>query len=382
MRIAISLLDFEPGNSGGIETYTRDLIDALQDIDKENKYFVLLNIRNRGALRVRADNFEVVYADQASFTFAKKLLRKLRIFDSPPSRSIRGTILRLKLDIIHFPLQIIPKYLTDLPGTKKIITIVDIQHEYFPHFFTQEDLKFRRSSYLRSINAADKVISISNFTKITLLKHYPLTPDKVSTVHLSFNGKIFNKESTSVANKYGRYFYYPAATWAHKNHEGLLKAFSKITKKYPDCGLVLTGLQKQKSENIFKMIESLNLSQKVHILGYIDRNQQAGLYKNAVGLIFPSLFEGFGIPLLEAMAVGCPVAASNVTSIPEVGGDAALYFDPSKPGKIAEAMAALIEDPDLRQKLISAGFKRAAYFTNTAMATATLKLYLNLGENK
>jgi len=280
MRIAISLLNFEPGNSGGIETYARDLIDTLQDIDKKNRYFVLLNIRNRYTLSTKAPNFEVVYADQASFTFTKKVLRKLRIRDSSLSESIRRAVLGLKLDVIHFPLQIIPAYLADLPGTKKIITIVDIQHEYFPDFFTNDDLEFRRANYRLSIKAADKIISISDFTKTTLVRHYPLNPDKISTVYLSFNEKFFKKSARPAANKYGRYFYYPAATWPHKNHERLLRAFSKVIKDYPDCSLVLTGLQKQKSNRIVKVIEDLNLTDKVHILGYIDRGQQASLYKN------------------------------------------------------------------------------------------------------
>lgn len=372
MRIGISLLDFQPGNSGGIETYCRDLISGLQKADKKNQYFVLLNERNKGTLTVSAKNFVIVYCDNRSFIH--KSLNKLKLKDYTAEKVARNNIEKLNLDLIHFTLQIIPSHLQDI-NIKKIVSIMDIQQEYFPEFFTKNQLQDRKRMYVSSCESADEIIAISEFTKKTIIEKFQIAKSKVTTVYLNYNDDVFNRSVKPASLPYGPFFYYPAATWPHKNHTKLIKAFVLLHKSYPEYHLVLSGIQKQKSDEISKMIAKLKLTTHVHTLGYIELKELPRVFKQAFALVYPSLFEGFGIPLVEAMSVGCPVIASSTTSIPEVAGNAALYFAPASVSDMAKTMQMIVRDDTRREQLILNGYKQAKRFTKAKMVENTLQVY-------
>lgn len=372
MIIGISLLDFQPGNSGGIETYCRDLVSGLQKTDKKNQYYILLNKINEDTLEVKNNNFEIVYCDNR--TLPHKILTKLKIKDYTAERIIQSNIEKLNLDLLHFPLQTIQQYLLNLDA-KKIVSIMDIQQEYFPRFFTKADLANRKKMYVSSCEAADKIIAISDFTKDTIVDKFRISKDKITTNHLNYNEDLYNKNVKPAKLPYSPFFYYPAATWPHKNHTKLIKAFALLHRSYPEYHLVLSGIQKQKSDEISKIIAKLKLTNHVHTLGYLDYKELPGVFKQAYALVFPSLFEGFGIPLVEAMVVGCPVIASNTTSIPEVADNAALYFDPNSVEDIAKTMKMVVRDDTRRDQLILNGYKQAKKFTKSKMVADTLQVY-------
>lgn len=377
MRVGISLLDFQPNNSGGIETYCRDLISGLQKIDKVNQYFILLNKRNEGTLEVTGDNFEIVYCDNR--TFLHKVLNKLKLKNYTGESIIKTNIEKLDLDILHFPLQTIQEYLLGLK-VKKIISIMDIQQEYFPEFFTKSDLKNRKKMYVESCKTADRIIAISDFTKETIIEKFGIEKEKIVTVHLNYNNDIFGRNVKSAKLPYDPFFYYPAATWPHKNHITLIKAFALFHKIYPEYHLVLSGIQKQQYSNIKNLITRLKLDTHVHMLGYLEYKELPGVFKQAYVLVFPSLFEGFGIPMIEAMSVGCPVIASNTTSVPEVAGNAALYFDPTSTQDIARTMKMIVRDNTRREQLILNGYKQASKFTKSRMVKDTLQVYRKIAK--
>lgn len=368
MKIAFDLTDLLPGQMGGVETYSIDLINQLS---KTHHVAAFLPAEYRAGYGELAAS---VVIREFKTILASKLRRVSHRLAEVICFSVPMQIYRP--DVIHIPFQVLRHNLQSAPV---VLSIMDIQHEYFPEYFGDAELASRRSSYLESIDKADHVIAISNFTKQTLVDKLEIDPSKISVVHLSHDTNVFNKsaEISGALDLPKRYFYYPAATWKHKNHIRLIDAFAKYRKETKDyvAKLVFSGVKKHQADPIQKKIVELGLEKQVVWLGHIDRMLLPQVYKQALGMIYPSEFEGFGIPLLEAMATGCPVAASDCTSIPEIGGDAVSYFDPTSISEIAAAMKTLGQNATKRTKLISAGFKRAELFSEKKMAEETYAVY-------
>jgi glycosyltransferase involved in cell wall biosynthesis len=172
------------------------------------------------------------------------------------------------------------------------------------------------------------------------------------------------------------FLYYPAATWLHKNHVSLFKALSILYAEHGfDGELVLTGVATKAKDSLLANIAEMGLKDKVRVLGYLPYEKLPVLYNLARLTVFPSLFEGFGMPVLEAMACGCPVACSNVTSIPEVAGDAARYFDPNSPEQIAQTILSLWDDERALRELGEKGVQRVELFGWERTAWKTLEVY-------
>jgi hypothetical protein len=173
-----------------------------------------------------------------------------------------------------------------------------------------------------------------------------------------------------------RYVLYPANTWRHKNHQRLIEGLAHYRDLYGEApALVLTGVGKEGQARLEGAVESHGLGGLVRTLGYVPRDELPTLYAGAACLVFPSLFEGFGIPLVEAMLVGCPIAAANVTSIPEVVGDAGVFFDPLDPADICRALGAILRDPELAAELRRRGRARANLFSASRTAEQTLQVF-------
>jgi len=172
------------------------------------------------------------------------------------------------------------------------------------------------------------------------------------------------------------FLYYPAASWPHKNHVALLEALRLLLDRGRfDGDLVLSGLAREGHGEVEQAIARLRLTERVRLLGHVPGGELPALYGSAEALVFPSRFEGFGLPVLEAMACGCPVACSDTTSLPEVAGGAALLFDPGAPEDIAARVGDLLDDGGLRQRLRAAGLRRAADFGWDRVARETVASY-------
>lgn len=368
MKIAFDLTDLLPGQMGGVETYSIDLINELA--------------KSHAVTAFLPAEYAATYTDYSSHV-------RVRTFRTDAAKKLRRVSHRLtevvcfqtpmslyQPDIIHVPFQVLRH---TFHGAPVVVSIMDIQHEYFPEYFGKDELASRRSSYLESITSADHVIAISNFTKQTLVEKLNIDPHQITVVHLCHDSSLYHDAivPTSELSLPERYFFYPAATWKHKNHLRLIDAFSAYRKETKDhaAKLVFSGVRKKGSDPIQKHIQKLGLEKKIIWLGHIDRALLPQVYKQALGLVYPSEFEGFGIPLLEAMAVGCPVAASNCSSIPEIAGDAAVYFDPTKVTEIVATMKVLGGNSAKRAKIITAGFKQAKLFSQEKMAAETYAVY-------
>jgi glycosyltransferase involved in cell wall biosynthesis len=233
--------------------------------------------------------------------------------------------------------------LPTVASTPTATTVLDLQHEEFPEFFSRTQLLYRRRFYRRPIEKSGIVITISEHARKTILKRYDLEPERVRAIHLAVDHDTFRPD--------GRprhpFLLYPANAWRHKNHARLFEALALVRRERPELRLVLTGAGH----------DALTLADGVVSRGHVPLVELVDLYRSAAAVVYPSLYEGFGMPCLEAMACGCPVAASNVASLPEVCGDAAVYLDPTSVESIADAIRSVLDHPP------QGGIERAAGFT-------------------
>lgn len=258
------------------------------------------------------------------------------------------------------------------PLERQVCFVPDLQHEIFPQFFSEEDLAERRASFSRLLQGSAAVGTLSHHARVMIRNHYPNAFDDV---FLMPPGNQFGSlsESSSIAlssrvQALRPFFYFPAKLWPHKNHSTLLQAFALFRQSSPAherFSLVLSG-----DPAGWEAFEGSYDTPNVTHLGFVAREDVALLYQNAAALVFPSLFEGFGMPLLEAFHFECPVVCSRSASLPEVAQDAAILIDACSPVELAEAMAKIVGDEHLRRSLIGKGKQRCKAYSWQASATA------------
>ena len=246
-----------------------------------------------------------------------------------------------------------------------VVTFHDMQERFYPEFFTAAQREERFFHYDWSLRMADAVIAISEFTRETAIKIAGASPGKVHVVHhVPDVLPPPQKPGGDHQLLEGRpFFFYPANFWEHKNHLRLLAAIRKIEAQGDQIGLVCTGSLLGREGEWHEAVRTAGVAKCVLHLGQVTRAEITWLYQNARGLVFPSLFEGFGIPLLEAMQTDCPITSGHNTSQPDVARSSALYFDATNPDSIAAAILRLHHDAALRQRLVTAGRERLRAFT-------------------
>jgi glycosyltransferase involved in cell wall biosynthesis len=239
-----------------------------------------------------------------------------------------------------------------------VTSVLDVQHEVFPEFFSRAVLAYRRRVYGWTVRRSRMVITLSEHAREALIERLHLDPASVRAIHLAVDHQRFRPDGRPREP----FLLYPANAWKHKNHQRLFEAFAAVRRERPELRLVLTGAGH----------EGLALPDGVSSRGHVSLDDLVVLYRTATALVYPSLYEGFGIPCVEAMACGCPVAASNVASIPEVCGDAAVYFDPLDPESIADGIRTVLDHPP------PGGIERAARFTWDECARRHDEVYAQL----
>ena len=333
--IGISMLTLNREAAGGTLTYTRELLAALGRVG-ELEYRVFVPSTAPDAANGLPST--VVRAFPASSGRVGRAAGLALATLAP--RLLQRTLRPSALSAIHFPLSAMLPQVDDLPAAA---TIHDLQHEAFPQFFSRAQLAYRRNVYGRSVRRSRIVIADSEHVREELIARYELTPDRVRVVYLAVDHRRFAPGS-SVRRPF---LLYPANFWPHKNHERLFEAFALARRGRPELRLVLTGANHA----------GRALPDGVESRGNVPVAELVELYRTAAALVYPSLYEGFGIPCLEAMACDCPVAASRVASLPEVCGDAAVYFDPTSVDDIARGIEEVLECPP------AGGTDQAARFT-------------------
>ena len=380
MRIGIDAtqIGVSTGDRGGVYHYVLYLIQALKDIDRENEYVLSFNFFKRKhiatyqELRQRLENggnnFKAVLSRCPNLLFYP-----LRL----PIDFLTGS-----LDVFHGPAHFVPPVFSG----KAIVTIHDLDFLRIPHCIEHRWVKYKDKYTRLSVKRAEKIITVSYFMKDEIVAELGVQKEKVRVVYHGVSPNFIPIKDEQVLNNLKQkyqikkpYILFVGGFNPNKNLLRLLEGFKKLNGNIThDYCLVITGTKKSTMSTfdiMMQKVHELGLQKRVICTGYISDEDLPALYSGADCFIFPSIFEGFGMPVLEAMACGTPVITSNVCSLPEVAGDAALLVDPYSSSSIAEEMHKLLLDNHLRKTLKSRGFERAKLFTWEKTARETLKVY-------
>lgn len=377
MNVGFSLCTLFPGRVGGSESNVAGLLAEFAEGHGPERVTVLANRHVMEA-----------YRDAERGPVALRELRSYRPGDSDATRLAAMVGARLMprraardlptgLDLVHYPVTV-PIPATELPT---VMTLHDVQHHDLPDFFGRGERAFRRWAYDGSARAADVVITSSEFSRGRIAERLGVDPARVEVVPLGIDAAAFAPEADPEADAAAleplglptRYVAYPANMWPHKNHRRLVEGLAACAD--PSLELVLSGQDYGNLDGLMTRARELGVADRVHHLGHLPWATLPPLLRRAEAMVFPSLYEGFGTPPLEAMACACPVAASTAGSLPEVCGDAALGFDPRSAEAIATALERVTADSELRERLRAAGPARAERFTWRAAAERHAEIY-------
>lgn len=266
-----------------------------------------------------------------------------------------------------------------------VVMLPDIQETRYPEFFTPDDL-FQRDWHFRgSTRISDLIITISAFSKETLVEHHRISPDKVRVIYPAADERYYRARQIAVrpdCRLPSAFALYPANRWKHKNHDGLLRALGLLKRQHGlSIPVVFTGHDVPNGYSVADNATRLGIADLVHQVGFLSVEEMAYLYRQARLLVFPSLYEGFGIPIVEAMAAECPIACANQTSLPEIAMNAAVYFDPTSVRSMADTIQRVWCDDNLRQQLTERGGRRARDFSARGMAREHLAAFENAVSN-
>ena len=357
LRIGINALYLIPGGVGGTEIYLRSLLAALAEIDTVNRYFVFTNRETGPELTPARPNFTALAQP------IRAASRPARILWEQTALAVGAA--RLALDVMLNPGFTAPV----LAGRPQVTVFHDLQHVRHPEYFRWFDLPFWRMLLFASAHVSRTLLADSRATARDLLRHYRLPENKVRVAPLAVDAAFFELAQ----RRHPAPFLLSVSTLhPHKNLDGLLRAFAEFRRERPEFRLTVCGMHGFFTGPLHDLRESLGLRDAVDFPGWVPREELLDLYARAWAFIYPSLFEGFGIPPLEAMAAGVPTACSDIEPIAGNVGDAALRFDPRDPAALSAALRRIVSDEALRQRLADAGPRRAAEFSWRKTAQITL----------
>ncbi|XRP97070.1 glycosyltransferase family 4 protein [Methanocaldococcus sp. 16A] len=282
-------------------------------------------------------------------------------------------------DIVHDVYHFGPFLFLKKP--KRILTVYDLTPLLYSKTHKKSKVLMHKYYFPLVLKVTDKIIAISHHTKNDIIKHFKIPEDKIRVIHLAANENyrpLKENEINKIKQKYNLndpFILYVGTLEPRKNILNLLKAFYKLKKQGIKHKLVITGKKGWKYRNIFELIDKLNLQKEVIFTGYVPDEDLPGLYNAADLFVYPSLYEGFGLPPLEAMACGTPVITSNTSSLPEVVGDAGIMVNPYDVDELAKAMYEVLTNDGLREELSKKGLERAKLFSWKKCAEEHLKVY-------
>ncbi len=353
MKTGINFISFR--SYQGTEIFARHLLSELIRRDTQGTYVIFGSKYLPDQMRLRAGN---------------TLLETIRI--NPHNTVSMGLYQQLVLPfqlmvkgITHFyaPLPSVPIL---YPG-KKIMTIHDCAYDRFDEYKNTFSKLYLKAMYGAGKYFCDAIVTDSNFAKKELINLYHIKPDKIKVIYPGIPDlpPVDDAYINTTKNTFGivcPYFLYVGITRPRKNLPGLLKAFKSFVQKHPDTQLVLAGMIDTSFVDVRKEIVSLGLENNVIQTGFVADDQKTALYKGSLALVFPSFYEGFGIPVIEAQSLGIPVLTSNTSSLPEVAGEGALSVDPHQEREITDSMEKIL-NPTVRNKLIRSGYDNINRFS-------------------
>jgi glycosyltransferase involved in cell wall biosynthesis len=380
-RIGIDARFYGPVGKG-LGRYTQEIVDNIIKLDEVNEYVIFLT----------QANFDQFICDGERVT---KVLAKVRWYTLKEQLVMPWLLTKARLDLVHFPHFNVPF----LYFGKFVVTIHDLilikyptvrATTLSPWLYWLKNWAYRGIIWL-AVHRACEIITVSKFTKQDILKHFSIPSDRVKVIYEGvanlakdrdslFAKKSHDKEALLRYNISKPFLLYVGNVYPHKNLERLLKVFGKIRNKQPDLRLVLVGKGDYFYEQLKIKATKMSLWQTgpnspIVFSGYVADDDLEILFKEAIAYVFPSLYEGFGLPPLEAMAKGCAVVSSDRSCLPEILGEAALYFNPEDEADMETKINKIINDDSLRNKLIIKGYEQAKIYSWWECARATNAIY-------
>ena len=360
----------------GVGRYIRNLVLNLQKIDSKNTYILFVLSKDRDEIlkqvedtrrNIQDDTFKIIEVD-IRWHSIKEQLRFASILSYE------------NLDLMHFPYISVP-----LNYQKPFVVTI---HDLIPYYYPTSKastlpapiyfLKLLAYKYIlkQAVNNAKKIISVSNMTKDEIIKHFRVYSEKIVVTYEGVDKNVLGSKSESPNIQLKKYFLYVGNAYPHKNLDSLLDAFKIFSKEWEEAQLIFVGKEDYFYKRLKEKVRKLKLNERVVFMENIDDSKLSALYKNAVATIMPSFMEGFGLPALEAMANKCLVLASNIPSLKEICGDAALYFDPNNIDDIRNKMKiAFVGNVKQNSINIERGVEIANSFSWEKMAKETLSVY-------
>jgi glycosyltransferase involved in cell wall biosynthesis len=352
LRIAI---DARKLRDYGIGTYVRNLLRHLSRIDTETEYVLLCRPGDFGLVADLGENFRPVSEPARTYSVSEQLRVPL-------------DLRRLRADLFHAPHYVLPP----LTPCRSVVTIHDCIHLRFPQYLPNKlGYAYARSSLWIATHRASRIMTVSEASKRDILRYFRIPESKISVIYNAIDERFGmmppEEEIARVRERYqlnDPFVLYAGNIKPHKNLERLIEAFQMVRRgPLEHVKLLIIGDEISKYATLRRAVHKHKLHQHVRFFGFVPDRTLAVLYRLAAVFVFPSLYEGFGLPPLEAMASGTPVITSNVSSLPEVVGDAAVLVDPYEPEAIADAMRRVLTDPALRASLVAKGLARAQAFS-------------------
>lgn len=376
MKISIDVQSLLLGNRTGIGFYQTEIMKAL--LESKSRHEFALQFFALGHTQEKMERAKTLFGNnvriEACHWFSNGIAKRIWLLFPLPYRLFFPE----KTDVSCFFNFTVPPFARG----KKAVVVYDTVVKDHPETMNRRTRMVLETTLARSMRRADRIITISDFSKRQIMKHYGVSDDKISVVPCGFREDVFNmsysdEDRQRTKDKYGingQYILYLGTLEPRKNIERIVEAYGRLKNENRDCPeLVLAGGKGWLYESIFERVKSLGIEDSVVFTGYVDDNDVPLLMNGAMIFCFPSLYEGFGMPPLEAMACGTPVITSNSTSLPEVVGDAAISIDPCSVDELSDAMKRLTENSSLREELRQKGLAQCRKFSWKSSADLFMK---------
>jgi len=376
MNIGIDIRSLMEEKLTGVGEYTKNLLENLFALDNKNEYYLFFNSRRDASANIPLPPSPNVHL--CGFRYPNKLLNySMKFFNWPRIDTLINKKEKTKIDLFFFPNVIF--FSCSCPY---IITAHDLSYDLFPEFLTVAGRIWHKIINPKKLfQNAKKIIAVSENTRNDLINVFNVSPEKILTQHSGINNAYqkLNSDDQSLSvikQKYNlpeKFILFLGTIEPRKNVETLIDAFSIFQRKNPDYSLIIAGKTGWKCR---KTLDSIKNNDKIKFISFVESEDKIYLYNLAKMFVYPSYYEGFGFPPLEAMACGCPVVMSNNSSLTEIGGEAALFIDPHNLNELAESMHNLT-NPDLAQIFIQKGLKQAKKFSWPETARKYLEKFIN-----
>jgi len=368
VKVGINLLFLLPGVVGGTETYATNLLQAVAKISDSFQYLVFINKEIRTSRLFHETSFQLVRCPIRASVRAMRYAWEQFVLPLQAKKC--------RLDLLHSLGYVQPLRLP----CKSVVTIHDLNFHNLARWMPKRKRVVLRYFVTQSAKKADHIITVSEFSKRQIVEIVGVPEEKVTVTYNAPKQRVCQVQPFEIiAEQFGLrrpYILALSSSSPHKNMVSLLKAFAILRRKgFSDLRLVIAGHPPKDKQSLGPLLEDHNLRDAVVFTGYVPDEALPSLYAHAEAFVFPSVYEGFGIPVLEAFLYGAPVVCSNAAALPEIAGDAACYFDPMAVEEITATISCLLQDEALRRSLVKKGKARLAQFTWEETARKTLEVY-------